>query len=144
MEKSAASVAEFIESLPEDRRADVALLDRLISERMPEAERVLWEGVFWGGTQQRIIGYGNWEYKGRSGSQGEWFRVGLGMQKNYLSVYINAWEDGESLPKRYGKSVGAAKVGSSVLSFRSLDGIDLEELGRIIALAATAGSDGRI
>ena len=49
-------------------------------------ERVLWEGPFWGGTQQHIIGYGSYHYKGRSGAEGEWFIVGLAAQKNYLSA----------------------------------------------------------
>jgi hypothetical protein len=77
---------EHIASLPDDVRADIATLDGAIAAAMPGEERVVWEGKFWGGTDQRIIGYGSYHYKGRSGAEGEWFIVGLAVQKNYLSL----------------------------------------------------------
>lgn len=144
MEKSATSVDEFIAAVPEDRRDDLAALDRLIVERMPAAERGLWEGVFWGGSEQRIIGYGDWSYTRSDGTHVEWFRVGLGLQKNHLSVYLNASEDGQYLAKKYGDRLGKVKIGSAVVSFRQVEGVDLDELGRLVALAAAAGPDGTV
>ncbi|WP_137843032.1 hypothetical protein [Microbacterium sp. 2FI] len=144
MEKSAASVDEFLASLPDDRQGDMVLLDRLIVERMPDAERVLWEGVFWGGSEQRIIGYGDWSYTRSDRTRVDWFRVGLGMQKNHISVYLNATEDGQYLAKKYGGRLGAVKIGSAAVSFRRVEGVDLGELGRLVSLAAGAGPDGKV
>lgn len=144
MEKSAVPVDGFLSSLTDERRADLEQLDRLIVERMPDAERVLWEGVFWGGSEQQIIGYGDWSYVKNDGSTVNWFRVGLALQKKHISVYLNASEEGEHLAKRYGDRLGAVKVSSAAVSFTKLDRVDLDELGRLVALAATAGPDGKV
>lgn len=144
MEKSSVPVDEFLSSLPDDRRADLEQLDRLIVERMPGAVRVLWEGVFWGGSEQQIIGYGDWSYARKDGSRVDWFRVGLALQKKHISVYLNASEEGEYLAKRYGDRLGAVKVASAAVSFTKLDRVDLDELGRLVALAASAGPDGKV
>ena len=61
--------------------ATVHRLDAAIADAMRGEERVLWEGRFWGGSDQRIIGYGEYTYKGRSGRSGTWFVVGLARQK---------------------------------------------------------------
>ena len=63
--------------------------------------------------QQRIIGYGSYRYKGRSGAEGEWFVVGLAAQKNYLSLYVNAAAEGTPLPKLYAPRLGKVKAGSA-------------------------------
>lgn len=144
MEKSSVPVDEFLSSLPDDRRADLEQLDRLIVERMPGAVRVLWEGVFWGGSEQQIIGYGDWSYARKDGSRVDWFRVGLALQKKHISVYLNASEEGEYLAKRYGDRLGAVKIASAAVSFTKLDRVDLDELGRLVALAASAGPDGKV
>ena len=77
MDRSMMSPDEHIASLPDDVRADISRLDAEISRVMKGQERVLWEGKFWGGSDQRIIGYGAYRYTGRSGASGEWFVVGL-------------------------------------------------------------------
>ncbi|QKJ18483.1 DUF1801 domain-containing protein [Microbacterium hominis] len=144
MERSATSVDDYLAALDDPRRDQLARLDALIRERMPAAARVLWTGVFWGGTDQEIIGYGDWSYSRSDGTPVEWFRVGAALQKNHVSVYLNATEDGQYLAKKYGAGLGRVKVGSAAVSFPSLDRIDLDELGRLVALAATAGDDGAV
>lgn len=144
MEKTALSVDEFLAELPDDRRDDMIRLDALIAENMPGAERVLWTGIFWGGTEQSIIGYGAWTYVGRNGKGGEWFRVGLAAQTKYYSVYVNASADGQPLTKQYGPKIGASKVSAGAMNFTRFDKIDLEGLAEVIALAARAGDDGKV
>ena len=107
MDRSTTPPDEFIATLPDGVREDIATLDAEIATVMSAHERVLWEGVFWGGTQQRIIGYGSYRYKGRSGAEGEWFIVGLAAQKNYLSLYVNAAADGP--PSRSSTRRGSAR-----------------------------------
>ena len=58
---------------------------------------MLWEGKFWGGSDQRIISYGEFTHTNRSGKNVSWFVVGLAAQKNYLTVFVTAVEDGAYL-----------------------------------------------
>jgi Domain of unknown function (DU1801) len=135
VERSKTSPDAHIASLPDGVREDIANLDALISEVMAGEERVLWEGKFWGGTQQRIIGYGAYRYKGRSGSEGEWFVIGLAVQKNYLSLYVNATEDGQYLGKVYAPRLGKVKAGSANLQFKRAADLDLDVLREMVAKA---------
>lgn len=125
MERSTTTPQAFLASLPDGIREDLQALDAAIAPVFAGDERVVWEGKFWGGTDQRIVGYGVWRYQGRSGASGEWFVVGIAAQKDHLSLYVNGAEDGQSLLKRYGKGLGKVKVGSGVATFKSLADIDL-------------------
>lgn len=135
MDRSTTAPDEHIASLPDGVREDIATLDARISEVMAGRERVLWEGTFWGGTQQRIIGYGSYRYKGRSGAEGEWFVVGLAAQKNYLSLYVSGAEDGVSLAKLYAPRLGKVKAGSANLQFKSAADLDLAVLDEMVTRA---------
>lgn len=136
MQKSSTtSPEEHIASLPDGVREDITLLDGAIAGSMPGEERVVWEGKFWGGTDQRIIGYGSYRYRGRSGAGGEWFVVGLAAQKSYLSIYVNAAEDGTYLGKAYATRLGKVKAGSANLQFRRAADIDLDVLREMVAKA---------
>jgi len=146
VDRSTTPPDEHIASLPDGVREDIATLDAEIAKVMVGHERVLWEGVFWGGSQQRIIGYGSYRYRGRSGAEGEWFVVGLAAQKNYLSLYVNAAADGTSLAKLYAPRLGKVKAGSANLQFKRLSDVDqpvlLEMVGRArdLTLAESGGS----
>ena len=136
MQKSTTTTPEeHIASLPDDVRDDVATLDGAIAAAMPGEERVVWEGKFWGGTDQRIIGYGSYHYRGRSGAEGEWFVIGLAAQKNYLSLYVNAAEDGQQLGQRYAQRLGKVKAkGANVQVKRAAD-VDLDVLREMVSRA---------
>ncbi len=125
MQRSSTPPDDFIASLPDGVRDDIATLDAQLAPIFSGHERVLWEGVFWGGTSQSIIGYGSYRYKGRSGSEGEWFIVGLAAQKAHLSLYVSGAEDGQSLAKRYADRLGKVKVGSANVTFKRLADLDL-------------------
>jgi len=125
MQRTSTSPDELIASLPDGVRDDIAVLDTQLSQVFAGHERVLWEGAMWGGTAQRIIGYGTYRYEGRSGASGEWFVVGLAVQKAHLSLYVSGAEDGQSLAKRYAGRLGKVKVGSANVTFRRLADLDL-------------------
>jgi hypothetical protein len=114
-----------IASLPDGVREDIAMLDAQLGQVFAGQERVLWEGVFWGGSQQAIIGYGSYRYKGRSGGEGEWFVVGLAVQKAHLSLYVNGAENGQTLAKRYADRLGKVKAGSGNVTFKRLADLNL-------------------
>jgi len=128
MERSTTSPDEFIASLPDGVREDIAALDSVLSKAFAGDERVVWVGKFWGGTDQRIIGYGSYRYKGRSGAEGEWFVVGLAAQKNYLSLYVNAAEDGTYLSESYGSRLGKVKAKRANIQVKRAADVDLDVL----------------
>lgn len=125
MQRTTTPPDAFMNSLPDDRREEIRALDAAIGPIFAGQERVMWEGVFYGGTQQRILGYGVYQYRGRSGAKGEWFVVGIAVQKDHLTFYAAGAEDGQSLIKRYGPRLGKAKLGSGSATFRRLADVDL-------------------
>jgi len=135
MERSDTDPADVIALAPEALQEDFATLDARIAEVMAGLPRTVWEGKFWGGTRQRIIGYGEYHYQGKSGAEGYWFIVGLAAQKQYLSLYVNASEDGEYLAKRRAAALGKVKAGSANVTFRRLADVDLDALLAMVTRA---------
>ncbi len=135
MEKTDTRPEDFIASLPEDRRGDVKRLDAEISKVMRGLPRVMWEGVFWGGTQQKIIGYGDLEFVGSNKKVTEWFIIGLSLQKKYMSIYVSAVDANGYLAENHKAALGKAKVGKSSISFARLEDIDLGVLLSLIEKA---------
>lgn len=139
MRRTDNDVSGFLGSLDGQRGDEIRALDKAISERMPDAGRHLYEGKFWGGSDQQIVGYGVVDYTNQSGDEVEWFLVGLAPQKNYISMYVNAVVDGEYLLRRYEKKLGRAKVGSASISFDSIEKVDLDNLMALVDEAAAVG-----
>ena len=129
---------DHVNSLPNDRRGDIALLDSEIAKRMPGESRVLWEGKFWGGSDQKIIGYGTFSHTNSSGKTTNWFMVGLAAQKNYISMYVNAVDDEGYVLRKYADRLGKAKVGSASISFKSVEDINFDILMELVDAAAEA------
>jgi len=139
MERTTKSVDGFLDTLEGKRGEDIRQLDELIREQLPRAERHLYEGKFWGGSDQQIVGYGILDYQNKSGDDVEWFLVGLAAQKDHISMYVNAVEDGQYLLAQYKERLGKAKSGSASISFTSLDGLDLAALGELLSRAGQLG-----
>ena len=135
MERTGADVDVFLAGLTDARRDDLVALDALIRPHLGSRERELWEGVFWGGTEQQIIGYARIEQLRPKGPAVEWFLVGLALQKDHISLYVNATADGAYLTKKYATRLGKAKVGAAAVTITRLETVDLAELEAMIAEA---------
>lgn len=135
MKQSDADVDAFIASLPEDVRDDMRTLDREISVVMAGEPRTLWVGKFWAGSDQEIIGYGSLIQPRSDKKDVRWFLIGLALQKNYISVYVNAVEDRQYLPEKYGADLGKVKVGKASISFKRVDDIALDKLVSLLSRA---------
>ena len=97
---------------------------------------MLWQGVFWGGTHQSIIGYGHIDQTGSSGDVVEWFLVGLARQKRHYSIYVNATVDNAYLAHRYADRLGKVKLGAASIGFLRLEDLDLVILTELVTEAA--------
>ena len=63
MKRVESSPDDYIASQAPDIRAVLEELHTLIRAALPDRGYCMWEGVFWGGSEQRIIGYGNYSYQ---------------------------------------------------------------------------------
>ena len=135
MERTDTDPDQFIDSLPHETGDDMRRLDRVISEVMTDETRTLWEGVFWGGSDQTIIGYGDFSSTDSKGKSVDWFKVGLAAQKRHLSLYVNAADSDGYLVGRYAGRLGKVKTGSASISFKSADDIDLDVLKELLQAA---------
>ena len=132
MERVESLPDDYIASQPADIRAVLEELHALIRAALPDRECCMWEGVFWGGSEQQIMGYGDYSYQRSDKTQVEWFIVGLTRQKNYFSLYVNAVEGKTYLAERYGPRLGKAKIGKSSISFGKRADINLDVLREMI------------
>ena len=125
----------YLASLPDEHRDTLISVDRAIHRALPDRQRVLWQGVFWGGTHQSIIGYGHIDQTGSSGDTVEWFLVGLARQKRNYSIYVNATADNAYLAHRYADRLGKVKLGAASIGFRRLENLDLVVLTELVTEA---------
>ena len=136
MQRTTKDVGEFLASMEGTQGDDMRRLDDLISGRMPGQPRFLYEGVFWSGSEQQIVGYGVMDYQNRSGVMVEWFLVGFAAQKDHISIYLNAVEDGDYLLRQYEGKLGKAKTGSASIAFKTLADLDLDNLLEMVSRAS--------
>ena len=118
---------EYINAASDEPQQVLRKLHRLIRKTAPEYEPYIQKS-----GSKKILGYGKTPYETKSGSTGEWFKIGLATWKTGVSVYVLAVKDGAYLAERYADKLDA-KVGKSCIRFTNLDRIDydvLEELFR--------------
>jgi hypothetical protein len=135
MERTDSDPDQFIDSLPPETGDHMRRLDRAISEVMADETRALWEGVFWGGSDQTIIGYGDFSSTDSKGRSVDWFKVGLAAQKRHLSLYVNAADSDGYLVGRYADRLGKVKTGSASITFKSADDLDPDVLKELLRAA---------
>lgn len=135
MQRSSTSPDEFLAGLSGEVAATMRQVDELVVDAMPGRSRTLWEGVFWGGTEQTIIGYGDIVQPRPRGERVEWFLVGLARQSKHYSLYVNAVADGTYLGKQYDGRLGKVKVGAANLTFTKLEDVDLGALSELLGRA---------
>lgn len=83
MSETTLTIAEFLASLPADRRATVTPLHKAIRKAVPKLAPYVT-----GGMGTRIIGYGKYRYRSASGREGEWFTIGLAVGKSGYALHI--------------------------------------------------------
>ncbi|WP_063821914.1 DUF1801 domain-containing protein [Pseudonocardia dioxanivorans] len=94
---------EYIDTLAEPRRGDIAALDALIREAAPDLEPVL---------AGRMLGYGPFHYRYASGREGDATLIALASRKRYISVYVLCSTEGAYLAERYAPRLTGRRSGS--------------------------------
>jgi hypothetical protein len=129
-------VRDYLADLADDRKREMVRLDAAIRQAVPQLPVKFWQQKLWGGTDQNIIGYGEMTSRRSSGNEVNWFIVGLALQKQYFSLYINAVENNMYLPEARKDDLGKVKVGKSSVSFKKLDDLNLEVALELVQRAA--------
>lgn len=126
-----ATPAEYIAKLSEPRKTEVAALDALIRKTAPKLKPFIHSGM---------LAYGPFPYKYASGREGDWFRIGLASNKNYISIYICAGDGKGYVPGRYKEALPKASIGRSCVRFQRLSDLDPSALKRMLREGAQASS----
>lgn len=130
VQSKAKTVAEYLKSLPEERRKVVAKLRGLIRKNLPKGYR---ECMDWGGICYVIpLETHPDTYNGKPLCY-----AGLGAQKNYYALHlINVYSDPkqkEKLVRGFRKAGKKLNMGKSCVRFKRLDELDLDTIGKVIA-----------
>jgi hypothetical protein len=121
--------AEYISNLDEPRKSEVAALDALIRKVAPKLEPFIYKGM---------LGYGPLHYKYASGREGDWFRMGIASNQNYISLYISAGDQSGYVAERYKEALPKANIGKACVRFKRLSDLDQTALKKLIKEGAAA------
>lgn len=122
----AKSVKEYFAQLPAERREQLAFLHNFIQKAAPKLKPVF---------AYNMPGYGTFKYKNYKGDVIDWPIVALASQKNYISVYVCAVENGEYIAEKNKARLGKVSVGKSCIRFKKLADVDLATLEKVIKAA---------
>jgi hypothetical protein len=128
MRSNAATVAEYLESLPADRRQAIEQVRATILEHLPDGYE---EGMQFG-----MIGYYVPLERYPDTYNGQPLQVAaLASQKRYMALYLMAQYAGDDswFREEYTKRGLKLDMGKSCVRFRSLDELPLDLVGRAIA-----------
>jgi hypothetical protein len=119
--RNEASVTDFLDQIEnEQRRADCRELLIIFSEVTGEPPKM------WG---EKMVGFGKYHYRYKSGHEGNWFLTGFSPRKQNLTIYIMAgFENYNDILENLGKY----KTSSSCLYVKKLEDIDKEVLRKLI------------
>lgn len=123
--------AQYLANLPEPRRTDLNALHRAITQAVPKLKPVVVSGM---------LGYGPYHYRYESGREGDSAVIGLASQKQYISLYLMAVEDGVYLAEANKANLGKVSVGKCCIRFRRLEDLNLKVAMRLVKRAAVVQS----
>ncbi len=121
---------EYIAQTEEKRRDDIRRLHDLVREVAPELEPTMEFGM---------LGYGKMRYRYASGREGEWMKIGIANNKQYISLYCCAANDDGYVAEQYRDRLPKANIGKSCVRFKRLSDLDEDMLKQLIRDSAAAG-----
>lgn len=137
MPKTLPTPAEFLTSLPDNRRATMTILHKAIRKAVPKLAPFMTSGM----GPSPVIGYGKYHYKSASGREGDWFTIGLVAGKSGYALHICVGGEGGYLVERNAAKLGKVKTGRSCINFNKLEDL---KLGVAMALVKQAAKSGGI
>lgn len=122
----AKSIKEYLAALPPERREPIELLHALIQKISPKLKPHF---------AYNMLGYGSFSCRNYKKELIEWPTIALASQKNYISLYICAVENGKYLAEKHKKDLGKVSVGKSCIRFKKIEDLNLDTLKKVIKAA---------
>jgi nucleoid DNA-binding protein len=116
-------IVDFIASLPEKQQADAEALVEIMQDISGEPP------ILWG---NKIVGFGSFHYKSKSGREGDWMRLGFAPGTGKFSLYLTF--DAAELTGKV-KDLGKYKIGKGCVYINKLADVDLEQLKQLVRIA---------
>jgi len=123
----ARTIKEYFEALPSERKEPIEFLHKFIQDAAPSLKPIF---------SYNMPGYGSFKCKNYKKEIIDWPIIALASQKNYMSLYICAIDEGKYIAEKYSKSLGKVSVGKSCIRFKKISDLNLETLKRVIMQAA--------
>ncbi|MBM3206695.1 MAG: DUF1801 domain-containing protein [Candidatus Staskawiczbacteria bacterium] len=120
------SVSEYVNMLEPSRKKTIEFLHKFIKKTSPKLKSHF---------AYNMLGYGSFKYTNYKKEIVYWPIIALASQKNYISLYICALDNGEYLAEKYKEKLGKVSVGKSCIRFKEIENINLKELSRLIKMA---------
>lgn len=119
-------IVDFIAGLPEKQQADAETLVEIMQNVSGEPP------VLWGA---KIVGFGTYHYKSKSGREGDWMRIGFAPGTGKFSLYLTY--DAEKLTSKV-EGLGKYKIGKGCVYINKLADVDLSKLKELVSIAYAA------
>jgi len=113
--------------LPDERRNILEQLDKIIRKVAPQLKDHF---------AYNMPGYGTFAYTNYKKEKIQWPIISMASQKNYVSVYVCALEDGQYIAEKYKDDLGKVSVGKSCILFKKLEDLNLDTFKKVIQAAA--------
>lgn len=123
----AKNVEEYLANVPVERKDIINFLHQFIQKSAPSLKPHF---------AYNMLGYGSFKYKNYKKEDMDWPIVALANQKNYVSVYVCAVDDGEYIAEKNKDKLGKVNVGKSCIRFKKIEDVNLDELQKVIKSAA--------
>jgi hypothetical protein len=125
----AATPAEYIAQLAEPRKTEIAAIDAFIRKSVPKLDPFILSGM---------LAYGPFHYKYATGREGDWARLCLASNKQYISLYVCATNDKGYIAEQYKAKLPKASIGKSCVRFKSLADLDAKAVAAMLKEASKA------
>lgn len=123
----AKTVAGYLAAVPPERQAAIRFLHRFIRQTVPKLKPHF---------AYNMLGYGSFPYVNYKKQKVAWPVVALANQKQYLSLYICALDQGRYVAEVYRKQLGKVSVGKSCIRLKKVEDLDLPTLKIVLKQAA--------
>lgn len=121
------NVDDYLKNVPAERKDIIEYLHQFIQKAAPGLKPHF---------AYNMLGYGSFKYKNYKGEMMDWPIVALANQKNYVSVYVCAVDDGEYIAEKHKDELGKVNVGKSCIRLKKLEDVNEDVLKKVIQMAA--------
>lgn len=122
----AKTVKDYLKAVPPERKEVMEFLHTFIQKTVPKLKPHF---------AYNMLGYGSFPYRNYKNEPIEWPVIALANQKNYISLYVCAVDNGKYIAEKNKKELGKVSVGKSCIRFKKVSDINLDALKKVLKLA---------